>query len=160
MMQVLLIEGPFGLKKIDSLSPGLKVVELRFNYSKQIAHETLQTLGEAGRSVYIKFISIDFVYIAVYVFFFMLCIKAVIHYFFPNNIPLEYLLLLPLISGLLDIAENVLNLIQTIKYPHEVMGIFVISNMVTMSKMISGFICYLIIGIGFLGFIISMIIKK
>jgi hypothetical protein len=156
-MQIIMVVKPFGTEQINALSPGTKILELQFNYSQEIAHKTLEQLGEAGRNAYLKLILIDFIYIIIYTFFFVSCLRALVAFFKLDTTFLTKVCVLPLLCGFLDIWENIFTLIQIRTFPNETFLLFKMSNIVTMCKYVLTLLYEGITFVGFLGYLIILL---
>jgi hypothetical protein len=160
IMQTVMMTKPLGVAEISSISPGTKILDLQYNSSPQIAHETLNKLGVPGRQAYLRLLIADFLYIFAYTGFFIFVISALFHYFFPPIRPLLYFWILPLFSGIFDILENIFTLFQINGFPNDLLPLYNIGNAFTKLKMIACFPCEVIVALGAIAFLISKVIQK
>ncbi len=160
LMQIILSAKPLGIAQINSISPGTKILELQFNYSPETAHKTLEQLGDAGRKAYSNFNLIDFIYIAVYVSFFVFCIKALVSFFKFDKSVISKIWILPIFGGMLDIVENIFNLVQIATFPNVRYYFYSLSNWITMCKWVVSLGYEAVIVIGFLGYLFCLVKNK
>jgi hypothetical protein len=156
-LQFIMVIKPFGTEQINSLSPGTKILELQFNYSQEIAQKTIEQLGEAGRNAYSNLVLIDFIFIAVYVCFFVVCMRALVSFFKLETTLLTKIWILPLFCGFLDVWENIFTLIQIHTFPEETVLLYGISNVITMCKYVLTLLYEGITFIGFVAYLLSLL---
>ena len=160
IMQILLNIGPVGLAKIESIAPGTKILDLRFNYSAADAHETLDKLGSEGRSAYIGLIITDFIYIVVYTGLFLTALTLIVRYFFSSAVWLRMILILPVIGAACDVIENTVTLVQIGTFPNESLQLYGVSNGITIIKFVIAFPVTFAVSLGGLAAIVAFVLKK
>jgi hypothetical protein len=158
--QVLMISKPWGLQALESISPGVKILDVQFNYSPQEAHKTLLDLGESGRNAYLKLITADFFYIAAYTCFLIISLTLIFNFFFPEIKAFKLIWLLPFVSGMSDFFENIGTIIQLVEFPNQLFIIPTIENIFTMLKMITYLPCEILVPIGLIGYLFTVVKNK
>lgn len=92
-----------------------ELLDLQFGFNKATAYRILESYGEVGRAEYLQFATVwDIIFPLIYTISNILLVSFLVRKAFPNNIKLRLLNLVPLISLLLDVAENFCN-VQVLK---------------------------------------------
>jgi hypothetical protein len=157
LMSIIINGKPFGVKKLKEISGGVGILDLEFNYTVDEAYDILDGLGEKGRVFYYKIIFLDFIFPLSYLLFLLFCIN---YFLIKIKILPKILLIFPLIVLLSDYTENICNIILLSNYPERLVKLVQFENIVCMIKFIGMFVCYFIILVEIIIFIILRIRNK
>ncbi|MCX7708542.1 MAG: hypothetical protein N2484_01705 [Clostridia bacterium] len=134
-----------------TFSTGVQNLTQTFNYTPEKAYEMLQGYGDKGRSNHLKILIVDIILVTLYTILFSTSIAYTTMRLFPANTNLQYLSLVPLVLGCLQLLEIAGVFILLACYPRELYTLARITSGITVVKFILTYICILLPVIGFLG---------
>ncbi len=122
-----------GIPGIREYDPGFRLLDMRFNYSKEDVYSTFEKIGEGGISAYRHYLVVDFTFIAFFLFVMILgSMKVTSNAMFRN-----ILIALASVRALLDVVENSLLIYLLGKFPIQDGGIAALCSRVTTLKFIA-----------------------
>lgn len=126
---------PFSNPTIVEHSGGLAILDLRQSYSADDAFELFAELGTAGRQAY-RFLNLvpDMIFPIGYALTFSFISAWFLVRLLPIDHRLQWLCLLPLISGLADVLENLSLAICNLAYPSRIDWLVRFANVMTNVK--------------------------
>ena len=128
-------ELPFSTPTIEELSGGVPILDLRASYTPDDAYELFAALGTEGRRAYlILHVLPDTIFPIGYAFLFAFISAWFLVRLLPLDHRLQWLSMIPLISGLADVLENVLLVIANLAYPDRVDGMVRTAHVLTKVK--------------------------
>ena len=124
ILLLFLIQGtnlPFSEPTIEEFSGGLPVLDTRSSFTPDDAYELFSALGEEGRHAYRLF---HIVADTLFPISYSLTFAFISAWFIVRLLPLDHayhwLSLIPLVSGLTDILENICLVFSSLAYPDRV----------------------------------------
>ncbi|MCX7709142.1 MAG: hypothetical protein N2484_04765 [Clostridia bacterium] len=111
-------------------------MDMQFGYSQTHVYDMLDRVGAAGRELYMGFLTLDFVFIVVFMFLLALLLTFLLEKAAVNS-RMKILNLLPVIRSGMDAIENCLLLLVIFNYPVKLPIIVAISSMATILKWVS-----------------------
>jgi hypothetical protein len=153
---LLMMNKPYGSAQIRKYSGGLGPVDGMFNYTPEQVYLLFDSLGEMGRAAYLRFIMIDLVYIAIYVAFMAVGIHLFSRKVTRSDSRVSNLWLLPVLTGVADLGEEISLLIMLGNYPERMIRLAEVMNYVTMTKLVLFVVSSLVL----LGLIVVWLLHK
>jgi hypothetical protein len=112
---------PFSDPTIEKLSGGLPILDMRSSFTPDDAYELFTALGKEGRSAYRIFHLVpDILFPISYSLTFTFISAWFLVRLLPLDQKLQWLSLIPMISGLADILENFSLVITSLAYPSRI----------------------------------------
>jgi len=112
------INGPITVPRIEQISGGAGLLDMRLYYSPEEAYALLGQLHPEGRDVYLKLLlSFDVGFPALYAVTFSLIVIRILRFAAFRRPMLRLLALIPLAAGLFDWLENGCLLAMLVQYP-------------------------------------------
>jgi hypothetical protein len=109
---------PFSNPTIEKYSGGLTILDTRASFSPDDAYELFTALGAEGRQAYLTLHLVpDMLFPIGYALTFAFISAWFLVRLLPLDHPLQWLSLIPLISGLADVLENICLAICNLVYP-------------------------------------------
>ena len=126
---------PFSNPTIVEHSGGLTIVDLRVSFSPDDAHELFTELGSAGRQAYlILHLVPDTIFPIGYALTFAFISAWFLVRLLPLDHRLQWLSMIPLISGLADVVENLSLVICNLAYPGRIDWLVRFAHLLTKVK--------------------------
>lgn len=114
-------ELPFSAPTIQEHSGGLPVLDTRASFTPEDAYQLFAALGPEGRRAYLLLhLGPDTLFPIGYALLFAFISAWFLVRLLPLNHPLQWLSMIPLISGVADILENVFLVMANLAYPDRV----------------------------------------
>lgn len=107
---------PLSIGMMEAVS-GQQPFDTRLYYDAADVRRTLGALGSTGRSIYLNFLVIDYMFLALYSVTLSLVLTALLKSCGLETSPLLSLNLLPFAIAVMDIAENTTTLTLLLTYP-------------------------------------------
>lgn len=128
-------ELPFSNPTILEHSGGLKILDLRESFSPDDAYELFTALGPEGRQAYlILHLVPDTLFPIGYALVFAFISAWFLVRLLPLEHPLQWLSMIPLISGLADVIENFSLVICNLAYPNRIDWLVQLAHLLTKVK--------------------------
>jgi hypothetical protein len=109
---------PFSTPTIQEYSGGIPILDLRSDFSPDEAYELFSALGTEGRRAYLTLHLVpDTLFPIGYALAFAFLSAWFLVRLLPLDHPLQWLSMIPLISGLSDVLENLSLVIANLAYP-------------------------------------------
>lgn len=125
----------FGVRALTAQSDGLMILDSRFSYTPDQVYALLEALGAAGRQSYLTMhLVADIIFPVVYSLLFAFTTAWLLHRLVAPDHPLQYLILLPFVAGLADLAENVSIMAIGLAYPARLDGVARFASLMTTIK--------------------------
>ena len=126
---------PFSTPTIEDHSGGLRILDMRFSYGPDEANRLFEALGTEGRRAYLLLhLMPDMVFPIVYSLAFACTSAWFLVRLLPLDHPLQWLSLMPLLSGAADLLENLSVMIANVSYPNRVDWLTQIASVLTRIK--------------------------
>lgn len=126
---------PFSNPTIQEYSGGLTILDLRSNFSPDDAYELFSALGTAGRQAYLILHLIpDILFPVGYALSFAFLSAWFLVRLLPLDHNLQWLSMIPLISGLADVTENLSLVICNLVYPGRIDWLVQFAHILTKVK--------------------------
>ena len=126
---------PFSNPTIVEHSGGLAILDLRDSFSPDDAYELFTALGSAGRRAYlILHLVPDMIFPIGYALTFAFVSAWFLVRLLPLDHPLQWLSMIPLISGLADVIENLSLVICNLAYPGRIDWLVRFAHLLTKVK--------------------------
>jgi hypothetical protein len=128
-------ELPFSNPTIVEHSGGLTILDLRESFTPEDAYELFAALGTEGRQAYLTLHLVpDMLFPIGYALTFAFISAWFLVRLLPLDHALQWLSLIPLISGLADVLENLLLVIANLAYPARVDWMVQVAHLLTKVK--------------------------
>lgn len=106
------------IAKLFQTTGGAGILDVEFEYSTEKAFQILTLLGAEGRQFYIsKIIPLDFLFIPIYMLFLFYWICYFLQKINSDKEFLNLLLMLPVLTVVFDVMENICTIIMLKQYP-------------------------------------------
>ncbi len=129
--------GPYGA--VAGISDG-PLLEETFAYSQSLAQQKLEALGDQGRSTYRQFQVFDGIGAVLMAAAFTLVLAFVFKKgLWASRSYMRVLILIPVLAGLMELAENSLLFSMASKFPGEISILAAVGGPITSAKLIIGF---------------------
>lgn len=151
-----------GVPGVPSIDKPLRIglPDMMFTYAPSTIFVKLTRFGADGRSAYRIFLErVDFLFPAVYGFFFVMTTTLGLARLFPNRPTLQKLSLLPLGASFFDFAENVCFLVLLKSYPRELPNTEKLANAFTLVKWGFAAVSVLLLCVSILGLLVRNLRK-
>jgi hypothetical protein len=126
---------PFSSPTIQEYSGGITILDLRSNFSPHDAYELFSALGTEGRRAYLALHIIpDTLFPIGYALAFAFMSAWFLVRLAPLDHRLQWLSMIPLISGLADVIENLSLVICNLAYPQRIDWLVRIAHLLTKVK--------------------------
>ena len=126
---------PFSTPTIEDHSGGLRILDMRFSYGPEEANSLFEALGTEGRRAYLMLhLMPDMLFPISYALAFACTSAWFLVRLLPLDHPLQWLSLMPLISGVADIFENLSLAVANSSYPSRVDWLTHIASALTKIK--------------------------
>ena len=126
---------PFSNPTIVEHSRGLTILDLRESFSPDDAYELFTELGTAGRQAYlILHLVPDMIFPISYALTFAFISAWLLVRLLPLDHRLQWLSMIPLISGLADVLENISLVICNLAYPGRIDWLVQFAHLITKVK--------------------------
>ena len=126
---------PFSSPSIEEHSGGLPILDMRRSYTPDDAYDLFTALGVEGRRAYLTLHLVpDMLFPIGYALVFAFISAWFMVRLLPLDHPLQWLILLPLISGLADLLENLLLVIANLAYPGRIDWMVQFAHLLTWVK--------------------------
>jgi hypothetical protein len=126
---------PFSNPTIEAHSGGLAILDMQLSYTPDDAYELFTALGTEGRQAYrILHLVPDMLFPIGYALTFAFMSAWFLVRLLPLGHGLQWLSMIPLISGLADVLENILLVSANLAYPVRMDGLVRIANLLTRVK--------------------------
>ncbi len=126
---------PFSSPTIEKHSGGLAILDMRMSYTPEEAYQLFAALGPAGRQAYRTLHLVpDMLFPISYAFLFAFTGAWFLVRLLPQEHPLQWLILTPLISGLADILENLSLVVSGLVYPNRIDWLAQVASLLTKVK--------------------------
>ncbi|NND03896.1 MAG: hypothetical protein HKN91_14035 [Acidimicrobiia bacterium] len=126
---------PFSTPRIEDHAGGLRILDMRFSYGPEEANRLFDALGTDGRRAYLMLhLMPDMLFPICYSLAFASTSAWFLVRLLPQDHPLQWLSLLPLISGAADIIENLSLAIVNSSYPTRIDWLTQIASALTKIK--------------------------
>jgi hypothetical protein len=133
---LLILGKPFGSAQLKVYSGGLGPVDGIFNYTPDQVYFIFDSMGEIGRAAYLRFVLLDFVFIAIYVPFLALGIYTFSTKDDAAGRILIRLWVLPILAGTADMVEGAFLFTLLRQYPFRLDQVASLMNYFSMAKLI------------------------
>ena len=128
-------ELPFSTPTIEEHSGGLAILDTRSSYSPADAYALFEGLGTEGRRAYLTLHLVpDTAFPIAYALVFAFTSAWFLVRLLPLDHRLQWLSLIPLVSGSADVLENLLLVIANLTYPDRADGMVRLANVLTRIK--------------------------
>ena len=128
-------ELPFSSPTIEEHSGGVPILDTRASYTPDDAYELFAALGTEGRQAYLVLHLVpDTIFPIGYALVFAFISAWFLVRLLPLGHPLQWLSMMPLISGLADLLENLLLVSANLTYPGRMDGLVRVANLLTRVK--------------------------
>ncbi|HBF35983.1 MAG TPA: hypothetical protein DDW50_01530 [Firmicutes bacterium] len=148
MTSINTINMPVSVPRINEISHGAGVLDVKLYYTSGEAYQLLERLQPGGRLVYLKLLTLfDFIIPFLYSLCLAIIINVIFGKAFPSIIWIQKLCLTPFLAGIFDYLENVSIIRMLIKYP-KFDAISFFAGYFTLAKMLFGWVTLLLILFG------------
>ena len=128
-------ELPFSTPTIEDHSDGVRVLDMRFSYGPEDADHLFEALGTEGRRAYLALHLVpDMLFPTCYALLFACASAWFLVRLLPLDHPLQWLSLMPLISGAADILENLTLAVANRAYPSRIDWLIHVASVLTKIK--------------------------
>ncbi|KAA3642714.1 MAG: hypothetical protein DWQ07_19490 [Chloroflexi bacterium] len=128
-------ELPFSNPTIEEHSGGVPILDMRWSYTPEEAYQLFTALGTAGRQAYrMLHLVPDTLFPIGYALAFAFTSAWFLVRLLPLDHPLQWLSLIPLISGLADVLENFSLVICSLAYPSRIDWLVGFASLLTKIK--------------------------
>ena len=125
----------FSTPTIEAHSGGVPILDMRMSYTPEEAYELFMALGTAGRQAYLTLHLVpDMLFPISYALLFAFTGAWFLVRLLPLEHPLQWLSLIPLISGLADILENLSLVVSSLAYPNRIDWLAQVASLLTKIK--------------------------
>lgn len=138
--------------KFLTYSEGANMLDMRFGYEIDDVYQMFRILGTEGRSLYIRLLCIDFLFIVSFALVQNYLLKRIMGKAVLNS-KWHFLLSLSYLRGLFDVVENSLILIMLINFPIEFLRLVKASSFATSLK-------FIFLGLWLIAIPISFFVRK
>lgn len=144
------VDVPFGLRRIEKISGGVRILDLQPFYTPEMAYQFLEAYKEEGRQVYLNILTADLFYPLLYSSFLALAISWVFRRAFRPENPAQLLNLLPFVAAIIDYAENIGIYTLLRNYPARLTDVAQTTAHLSSIKQMLSNTCVLALAIGFI----------
>jgi len=128
-------ELPFSSPTIEEHSGGVPILDTRVSYAPEDAYELLAALGTEGRKAYLTLHLVpDTIFPIGYALLFAFISAWFLVRLLPLDHRLQWLSMIPLISGLADVLENLALVTANLAYPGRIDWLVRFANLMTQVK--------------------------
>ena len=125
----------FSTPTIEEHSGGVPILDMRMSYTPEEAYQLFSALGIAGRQAYRTLHLVpDILFPISYSLLFAFTVAWFLVRLLPLEHPLQWLILIPLISGLADILENLSLVVSGLVYPNRMDWLAQVASLLTKIK--------------------------
>jgi hypothetical protein len=146
--------------KMQAHFKGASLLDFNTSYNASDAYSALSNYGSVGRVWHIVIDLVDFLYITSYVLFFGMFMAYIIAKAGYAQSKLRFVVIFPLLLGLVDILENVCILAVLILYPMHLIAVADSAGMLTQVKFIMSTINLALIAITLIIFGRAKLVKN
>ena len=126
---------PFSNPTIEEHSGGVPILDMRMSYTPEEVFQLFSALGIAGRQAYRTLHLVpDMLFPISYALLFAFISAWFLVRLLPLEHPLQWLILIPLISGLADILENLSLVVSGLVYPNRIDWLAQVASLLTKIK--------------------------
>lgn len=126
---------PFSTPTIEEHSGGIPILDMRMSYTPEEVYQLFSALGIAGRQAYRTLHLVpDMLFPISYALLFAFTGAWFLVRLLPLEHPLQWLILIPLISGLADILENLSLVVCGLVYPNRIDWLAQVASLLTKIK--------------------------
>jgi hypothetical protein len=126
---------PFSTPTIEEHSGGIPILDMRMSYTPEEVYQLFSALGIAGRQAYRTLHLVpDILFPISYALLFAFTVAWFLVRLLPLDHPLQWLILIPLISGLADILENLSLVVSGLVYPNRIDWLAQVASLLTKIK--------------------------
>jgi hypothetical protein len=126
---------PFSTPTIEEHSGGVPILDMRMSYTPEEVYQLFSALGIAGRQAYRTLHLVpDILFPISYALLFAFTVAWFLVRLLPLEHPLQWLILIPLISGLADILENLSLVVSGLVYPNRMDWLAQVASLLTKIK--------------------------
>jgi hypothetical protein len=126
---------PFSTPTIEEHSGGIPILDMRMSYTPEEVYQLFSALGIAGRQAYRTLHLVpDILFPISYALLFAFTVAWFLVRLLPLDHPLQWLILIPLISGLADILENLSLVVSGLAYPNRIDWLAQVASLLTKIK--------------------------
>jgi hypothetical protein len=126
---------PFSTPTIEEHSGGIPILDMRMSYTTEEVYQLFSALGIAGRQAYRTLHLVpDILFPISYALLFAFTVAWFLVRLLPLDHPLQWLILIPLISGLADILENLSLVVSGLAYPNRIDWLAQVASLLTKIK--------------------------
>ncbi|HAR45478.1 MAG TPA: hypothetical protein DCS42_09115 [Nitrospiraceae bacterium] len=125
---------PLSNPELMKLSNGEGLLDLRIYYTAREAFHAMAHYGSVGRTLYLRFLATDFVFLVIYGLAFSLLFARMALALFNPTSPWRKINLLPLGIALADFVEDTCLLLLLTGYPERYLFIGTLAGMATLTK--------------------------
>lgn len=116
-------------------SEGANMLDMQLGYKADYVHQIFRRLGQEGRLLYIKLLSIDFLFIVSFALVQNYILRRIMSKAMLNS-RWRLLLFISYLRGLFDVIENIFILIMLFGFPMEFSRLVIVASFVTTLKFI------------------------
>ena len=128
-------ELPFSSPTIEEHSGGIPILDMRESYTPEDAYELFAALGTEGRRAYLMLHLVpDTIFPIGYALVFAFLSAWFLVRLLPLDHRLQWLSMIPLISGLADVGENMLLVMANLAYPSRIDWLVRFAHLLTRVK--------------------------
>lgn len=144
----------YTIPKVESFAPGIALFDLSpTGYSYQHTITLLESLGEAGRNVYLfQQLPVDFIYPGLFAFSYSLLLTWLFAKSFEVNSRIFSLALIPALGGLFDYLENISIIVLINSFPNISQNLVGIASTFTLLKSAFTTVFFILLFVGFILF--------
>lgn len=136
MVGINTINLPISVPRINELSHGVSILDLKTYYTSTEANQVIETLNPQGRSAYLKeLIVFDFIFPFIYSLCLAVIVTVIFRKAFKQTSGFQKLFFIPFFAGMFDWLENISIITMLINYPTHV-DISYIAGYFTLGKWI------------------------
>jgi len=126
---------PFSTPTIEEHSGGVPILDMRMSYTPEEVYQLFSALGITGRQAYRTLLLVpDMLFPISYSLLFAFTVAWFLVRLLPLEHPLQWLILIPLISGLADILENLSLVVSGLVYPNRIDWLAQVASLLTKIK--------------------------
>lgn len=161
-MLVYLLMLLYTIPKVQSYAPGMILFDLSpSGYSYQHAVSLLESLGEAGRNIYLfQQIPADFIYPGLFAVSYSLMLTWLFAKSFEAGSKIFYLALIPVMGGCFDYLENICIILMLNSFPDLSQRLVEVASTFTVLKSIFTTLFFVLLIVGIISFVITKIKPK
>ncbi len=126
---------PFTTPRIEYHSGGLRILDMRLSYGPEEAGQLFEALGTEGRRAYLMLhLMPDILFPVCYALAFTFTSAWFLVRLLPQDHPLQWLSLTPLIAGVADLLENLSLVVANLSYPSRIDWLTTVASVLTKIK--------------------------